>query len=129
MTRYTIQEWRRGRPVTYRFSTLDAAREAANRIFRETGIIVGIEQEQPRPDTRLQAQIDAAREAIERNGYSVPAAVVSREPRGGGREVFGFNFRPGATVGARYINDDGSRETVHAIVTASEPKGNNHDAH
>ena len=81
MTIYAIQEWRRGRPVTYRFPTLDAAREAAGRIFRETGITVGIEPA-------------AAAWASVRGGKW--HATVSPEPRWDRdeRSLCGVTFRP-----------------------------------
>lgn len=60
------------------------------------------------------AQIQAAMEAILRNGYTDTANVNILRYRG--RSSLGFNFRQGVAVGDVYTNDDGSTCEVVALV-------------
>lgn len=64
----------------------------------------------------IDAQVQTAMEIKMRHGYTIPAAVCRTWLADGRRFTLGFHFRRDATVGDVYVNDDGSRSEVLAVV-------------
>jgi len=62
-------------------------------------------------------QVESAKAVISKFGYTVPAVIkaIKASPRSR-KEVFGFHFEEGLSVGFKGTHDDGSVFEVVAIV-------------
>lgn len=53
MSRYYIEWWKGGKRKRRHYDTLEAARAAAGYVFRDTGIVLGIQKEKEERDENI----------------------------------------------------------------------------